>query len=60
MADPNQTPSRGNWLCPCNGCKKARIRALDEVLTIVDGGGDAYSRLDKIRELVENEKPKKK
>ncbi len=23
MADPNQTPSRGDWLCPCNGCAKA-------------------------------------
>lgn len=23
MADPNQTPARGNWVCPCNGCKKA-------------------------------------
>ena len=23
MADPNQTPSRGEWACPCNGCQKA-------------------------------------
>lgn len=23
MADPNQTPSRGEWACPCNGCSKA-------------------------------------
>lgn len=23
MADPNQTPSRGDWACPCNGCQKA-------------------------------------
>jgi hypothetical protein len=23
MADPNQTPARGNWVCPCNGCSKA-------------------------------------
>lgn len=23
MADPNQTPARGEWACPCNGCQKA-------------------------------------
>ena len=23
MADPNQTPSRGEWLCPCSGCQKS-------------------------------------
>lgn len=23
MADPNQTPSRGDWACPCSGCQKA-------------------------------------
>jgi hypothetical protein len=23
MADPNQTPSRGEWACPCSGCSKA-------------------------------------
>jgi hypothetical protein len=23
MADPNQTPARGDWACPCNGCAKA-------------------------------------
>jgi hypothetical protein len=23
MADPNQTPSRGDWACPCQGCQKA-------------------------------------
>lgn len=23
MADPNQTPTRGEWACPCNGCAKA-------------------------------------
>ena len=23
MADPNQTPSRGEWACPCTGCQKA-------------------------------------
>ena len=23
MADPNQTPARGDWACPCSGCAKA-------------------------------------
>lgn len=23
MADPNQTPARGDWACPCSGCQKA-------------------------------------
>lgn len=23
MADPNQTPARGDWECPCAGCAKA-------------------------------------
>jgi hypothetical protein len=23
MADPNQTPNRGDWACPCSGCQKA-------------------------------------
>lgn len=53
MADPNQTPPRGNWICPCNGCKKARKQAFDEIIAILDGGGDAYSRIEKIRKLSE-------
>lgn len=23
MADPNQTPARGDWACPCSGCTRA-------------------------------------
>ena len=23
MADPNQTPERPEWACPCSGCKRA-------------------------------------
>ena len=23
MADMNQTPARGDWLCPCSGCSKS-------------------------------------
>jgi hypothetical protein len=32
MADPNQTPQRGNWKCPCNGCKKAAKQIIDEII----------------------------
>lgn len=52
MADPNQTPTRGDWICPCNGCKKARKRAFKEVAEILDGGGDAYSRIEQVRKLI--------
>ena len=37
MADPNQTPERGEWECPCNGCKKSRKLALKQVQQILDG-----------------------
>lgn len=52
MADPNQTPQRGDWACPCNGCQKARKFAFKEILDILDGGGDAYSRIESIRKLI--------
>ena len=32
MADLNQTPQRGNWKCPCNGCKKAAKQIVDQVI----------------------------
>jgi len=37
MADPTQTPSRGDWLCPCSGCTKsisAERKQLIEILLI--------------------------
>jgi len=37
MADPNQTPARGDWACPCNGCQKAvsweRKQVINSLLT---------------------------
>lgn len=39
MADPNQTPGRGDWLCPCNGCAKAvkqeRVR-ISKLIEAID------------------------
>ena len=32
MADPNQTPQRGDWVCPCNGCKKAAKQVIDQIV----------------------------
>jgi hypothetical protein len=32
MADPNQTPHRGDWKCPCNGCKKAAKQVIDQIV----------------------------
>jgi hypothetical protein len=37
MADPTQTPSRGDWLCPCSGCSKsisAERKQLIEILLV--------------------------
>lgn len=53
MADPNQTPQRGDWICPCNGCKKARQKAFSEIANILDQGGDAYTKIANIKKLVE-------
>lgn len=55
MADPNQTQQRGDWVCPCTGCIKARKKAFKDVLQILDGGGDAYSRIESIRKLIKEQ-----
>ena len=37
MADPNQTPNRGDWVCQCSGCSKAvswERKQLIEILLI--------------------------
>ena len=52
MADPNQIPEQREWVCPCTGCQKARKKAFKEVLGIIQGGGDAYSKINQIKELV--------
>jgi|LakMenEpi03Aug12_release.lakeMendotaPanAssembly.Ray.scaffolds.fasta_scaffold416843_2 hypothetical protein len=52
MADPNQTPQRADWVCPCTGCQKARKKAFKEIIDIIDSGGDAYSRIDTIRKFI--------
>lgn len=39
MADPNQTPARGNWKCPCNGCKKSAKQAKEEIIEFLQKAG---------------------
>jgi hypothetical protein len=36
MADPNQTPLAGEWVCPCTGCSKSRKKAFKEVMALLD------------------------
>lgn len=36
MADPNQTPQRGEWACPCNGCQKAVAWERNNLLEILE------------------------
>lgn len=60
MADPNQTPARGDWLCPCNGCKKAAkqereriislIESMDSISDEINAYGFQLTLLDKLRE----------
>jgi hypothetical protein len=41
-----------SWICPCNGCKKARKQAFDEVMELIDAGGDAYTKVNNIKKLI--------
>ena len=63
MADPNQTPARGEWACPCSGCQKAvaweRKQLIEEIkqLKLWAYSQDPY---DDIILLIENRMPKPK
>lgn len=51
-----------NWICPCNGCKKARKQTLLEVREILDKNlYDASYALHLVYELIrkETQPPKK-
>lgn len=39
MADPNQTPIRGDWKCPCNGCKKAAKKQKEYIINFLMTSG---------------------
>jgi hypothetical protein len=63
MTDPNQTPARGDWACPCSGCQKAvaweRKQLIEEIkqLRLWSYSQDPY---DDIILLIENRMPKPK
>lgn len=42
MADPNQTPSRGDWACPCNGCQKAAKWERNQIIELIKTHRLAY------------------
>lgn len=36
MADPNQTPKRGKWACPCGGCQKAVAHEREQLIYFLE------------------------
>jgi len=63
MADPTQTPARGDWACPCSGCQKAvawERKQLIELITQLKI--KAYSELpyDEVIQLIQDRMPKPK
>ena len=44
MADPNQTPERPEWACPCSGCLKAVAFERKQLIAAIELMKlDAYS-----------------
>lgn len=63
MADPTQTPTRGDWACPCNGCQKAVAWERKQLINLIeDMKLDAYSDIpyNEIIELIKDRMPKPK
>lgn len=63
MADPNQTPDRGEWACPCNGCQKAVAWERKQLIKLIHQlKEESYSQIpyDKVIELIESRMPKPK
>ena len=42
MADPNQTPSRGDWLCPCSGCSKSIAAERKQLIDLFEKHKQKY------------------
>jgi hypothetical protein len=63
MADPNQTPARGDWACPCSGCQKAVAWERKQLIELISElKVKAYSELpyDEIIQLIQDRMPKPK
>jgi hypothetical protein len=62
MADPNQTPQRGEWACPCAGCTKAVAWERKQLIQIIEQLKiDAFSEYpyDSIIEIIKERMAKK-
>jgi hypothetical protein len=42
VADPNQTPARGDWACPCSGCAKAVAFERKQLLALAEAHKQEY------------------
>ena len=42
MADPNQTASRGDWLCPCSGCSKSIAAERKQLIELFEKAKHEY------------------
>lgn len=63
MADPNQTPERGEWACPCQGCTKAvawERKQLIELITQLKVKAYAEQPYDDVINLITERMPKPK
>ncbi len=63
MTDPNQTPARGDWACPCSGCQKAVAWERKQLIELISElKVKAYSELpyDEIIQLIQDRMPKPK
>jgi hypothetical protein len=63
MADPNQTPKRGDWACPCSGCQKAMAFERKQIIYLLENishheyNSEPY---DMIIEMIQARMPKAK
>lgn len=63
LADPAQTPKRGAWVCPCNGCTLSRKLAFEQILEMLYETNDLSYNAWRVKERYLNEfptKPKRK
>jgi hypothetical protein len=63
VADPNQTPARGEWACPCNGCQKAVSWERKQLISLIEQlKVESYSQIpyDNVIELIQSRMPKPK
>jgi hypothetical protein len=63
MADPNQTPSRGDWVCPCSGCQKSVAAERNQLITLIEQlKTKAYSEFpyNEVINLIQDRMPKPK